>query len=332
MSNLACYPNSISNQMDNKIENKLVVVSGPEHGQEFVLSQGRTTIGSASHNDVMLADTDVSGFHAEIRIENDAYFISDFNSETGTFINGERVTSEVQVTAGDEIQIGSTRTVFIPRNAIFIRDSQVREDSDGDPKIDAFKKHKKWLFTGCAVVLMLCAMKIMLANDDRPSTDKKPVASNVSSSGQATGTTNGEKTSFSVGARTEGARLNNGAAVAARDRQSPISQMSGPLDKIATVNFEIANKFASYQLWKAALDHYRSVAEKNPGYPKLSEKIEGMRFEINNQIAFQQGQSLLRLGRYEKGIALLENIKEKSYYYPKAMQEIVEAEKTRKNR
>jgi ABC-type multidrug transport system ATPase subunit len=65
-------------------------------------------IGRVPDNDVVLSDLNVSRFHAELRKSpSGSYEIVDLGSHNGTFVNGQRVTSQV-LTEHDLVSIGSS--------------------------------------------------------------------------------------------------------------------------------------------------------------------------------------------------------------------------------
>lgn len=92
---------------------KLLIVSGPLQGEEFVVDKDLFTIGSGEHNDLVLQDTTISKCHCEISIDQDGYQVRDLDSTNGTFVQGVNVTAAALV-PGSEIQIGKTRLVFCP--------------------------------------------------------------------------------------------------------------------------------------------------------------------------------------------------------------------------
>jgi len=92
---------------------KLLVISGPLQGREFVLNRDTFTIGSGSHNDLTIEDSTVSKRHCEIVVEQSGYLIRDLDSTNGTFVQGVRVSS-AHLAPGSEIQLGKTRIVFCP--------------------------------------------------------------------------------------------------------------------------------------------------------------------------------------------------------------------------
>jgi len=92
---------------------KLLVISGPLQGREFVLNRDTFTIGSGNHNDLLIADSTVSKRHCEIVVDQSGYLIRDLDSTNGTFVQGVRVSS-AHLAPGSEIQLGKTRIVFCP--------------------------------------------------------------------------------------------------------------------------------------------------------------------------------------------------------------------------
>jgi class 3 adenylate cyclase len=79
--------------------------SDPEH---YDLKSGKTSIGRAFTNDIVVEDAAASRRHAEIRVEEAVKKISivDLDSSNGTFINHERIFGECPLKANDVIRIG----------------------------------------------------------------------------------------------------------------------------------------------------------------------------------------------------------------------------------
>lgn len=70
------------------------------------LADERFTIGQHAKNSLSLADSGISPFHAEIRQEQGHYYLSDCGSETGTFVNDERIGGRYQIRANDRLRLG----------------------------------------------------------------------------------------------------------------------------------------------------------------------------------------------------------------------------------
>ncbi|AIG64168.1 oxoglutarate dehydrogenase inhibitor [Corynebacterium atypicum] len=90
----------------------LVVKRGPNAGARFLLDQDTTTAGRHPESDIFLDDVTVSRRHAEFRRTEEGFEVVDVGSLNGTYVNREPRNSQV-LAAGDEIQIGKFRLVFI---------------------------------------------------------------------------------------------------------------------------------------------------------------------------------------------------------------------------
>ena len=86
---------------------------------ELVLPDGRRmplgaeplVIGRLPECDVVLADSNVSRRHAELRRKGDGVFVTDLGSTNGTRVNGTPVREQL-LNSGDEVSVGSTRLIF----------------------------------------------------------------------------------------------------------------------------------------------------------------------------------------------------------------------------
>jgi pSer/pThr/pTyr-binding forkhead associated (FHA) protein len=91
----------------------LVGVSG-----RIDLGTTRLSIGRAPNNQLVLTDTQVSGYHAEVLPEGKRYLIVDLGSSNGTFVNGYRLTPNVAciLNPNDNLRFGqhfdNPRTTF----------------------------------------------------------------------------------------------------------------------------------------------------------------------------------------------------------------------------
>jgi FHA domain-containing protein len=69
---------------------------------------GPLQIGRAESCAIRLEDTYVSQVHAKLYGKNGAWFVEDLGSTNGTYLNDGRVTSPVEIHAGDRIRVGRT--------------------------------------------------------------------------------------------------------------------------------------------------------------------------------------------------------------------------------
>lgn len=78
------------------------------------LTQGVTRIGRSEQNDVILHDSSVSSFHAELTLLNDgSLFLKDLNSTQGSFVNGSRI-DQVVLKAGDHLMFSCVEAKVAP--------------------------------------------------------------------------------------------------------------------------------------------------------------------------------------------------------------------------
>ena len=92
---------------------KLLVISGPLQGKEFVIGDEEFSIGSGPSNDLVVADSTVSKRHCEISVADGGYQIRDLESTNGTYVQGVRVSSAF-LNPGAEFRIGKTHIIFCP--------------------------------------------------------------------------------------------------------------------------------------------------------------------------------------------------------------------------
>ncbi|MCL4499930.1 MAG: DUF3662 and FHA domain-containing protein [Chloroflexi bacterium] len=82
-----------------------------DSGKRFSIMDGRTTIGRAASNTIILPDQSISRIHAEVLSAQGKSVLKDVNSRNGTFVNGRRIT-EHTLKDGDTIKVGMTNLRF----------------------------------------------------------------------------------------------------------------------------------------------------------------------------------------------------------------------------
>ncbi len=95
----------------NKIA-QLIVIAGNETGTVLKVSREKVTIGRNPQNDIVLTDSTISRFHAEIIKRDDSYYIHDLESAHGSYVNDVRVEDELPINQDDIIRMGETEIVF----------------------------------------------------------------------------------------------------------------------------------------------------------------------------------------------------------------------------
>jgi pSer/pThr/pTyr-binding forkhead associated (FHA) protein len=90
----------------------LAVLRGPNAGSRFLLNTDLTLVGRHPDSDIFLDDVTVSRRHAEFYRHGGIFTVRDVGSLNGTYVNRERI-EEVILHAGDEVQVGKFRLVFL---------------------------------------------------------------------------------------------------------------------------------------------------------------------------------------------------------------------------
>ena len=92
---------------------RLVVVDGPDRGQQLTIDKPIVRIGSNDKNDLILTDSTVSRFHCEIRRVRDEYFFVDRHSTNGCYVGDLRLV-EGCLYPNCEVLVGSSLIRFEP--------------------------------------------------------------------------------------------------------------------------------------------------------------------------------------------------------------------------
>lgn len=90
----------------------LVVRRGPDLGARFLLDQESTIAGRHPAVDIFLDDVTVSRKHADFRRSGTAFTVQDLGSLNGTYCDGVRIDSAVELRDGAEVQVGKFRFTF----------------------------------------------------------------------------------------------------------------------------------------------------------------------------------------------------------------------------
>lgn len=81
-------------------------------GQRYSLNSGSVVLGRSSEADILIDDTGVSRRHLEIQTGSGAARAVDLGSTNGSYVNGQRVHGEAELTDGSVITMGRTRMTF----------------------------------------------------------------------------------------------------------------------------------------------------------------------------------------------------------------------------
>ncbi len=90
---------------------QLVLVGSEDYPQVFPLDQDILTLGRLGTNEIVLPDVSVSRSHARMVREKGEFRIEDLGSTNGTYVNGQRVSSET-LNNGDVLRLGNIQLEF----------------------------------------------------------------------------------------------------------------------------------------------------------------------------------------------------------------------------
>jgi pSer/pThr/pTyr-binding forkhead associated (FHA) protein len=90
---------------------KLIVTGSAVSRREIPLFEFPSRLGRSPAADICVDDRWVSRDHCEIDCENESLVVRDLGSKHGTYVNGQPVTTYVQLHSGDELSVGLSRFV-----------------------------------------------------------------------------------------------------------------------------------------------------------------------------------------------------------------------------
>ncbi len=114
-----------------------------EQGGHRIPIRGSCSIGRAASNEVPLASDKVSRRHALIQVQGESEFwLVDFGSRNGTYLNARRITDPKRLQHGDRITIGSFEFVFLLSEP---RQRGLAEATVTERTVDYIRETKCWL-------------------------------------------------------------------------------------------------------------------------------------------------------------------------------------------
>lgn len=107
----------------------LEIMTGPNAGFQFPLSDAQVLLGRSPNCQVVLPASGVSRLHARILREGNQYFIEDLQSSNGTALNGDRLAQRQPLCEGDRIQLADVVLVFHAQSRAATQVAAELEDS-----------------------------------------------------------------------------------------------------------------------------------------------------------------------------------------------------------
>lgn len=81
--------------------------------REYYPLNDDVSLGRANSNQIVIKDPYISKKHLRIVKDEGKYYLEDFNSANGTFVNGDRVMDVVNLKNGDRITVGQVEFLFV---------------------------------------------------------------------------------------------------------------------------------------------------------------------------------------------------------------------------
>lgn len=131
------------------------VERGPGQGQLVPVRQGVTVIGRASVAELRLQHPSISRRHAQIVRKGEFFYVKDLGSQNGTYVNAQKISSEVEVHPGDELAVGSA--------LLKLRGPVKEADSASVPSVKISRPKKKGSSGALKVALFAGAVGFGLA-------------------------------------------------------------------------------------------------------------------------------------------------------------------------
>jgi len=105
------YPIAVNNSAYLKLINRKDTL--PFKVKEYYSLGDEVTLGRANNNQIIIKDPYISKKHLRIVKDEGKYYLEDFNSANGTFLNGEKVMDVVCLKNGDRITVGQVEFLFV---------------------------------------------------------------------------------------------------------------------------------------------------------------------------------------------------------------------------
>jgi pSer/pThr/pTyr-binding forkhead associated (FHA) protein len=145
---------------------RLVVMTPPIAGQEFLLDRASVVIGRTQENDVVLNHKSISRHHAKIIRDGDRYVVVDLESANGVRVNGAEY-ERVELQSGDVLELGHVRLRFAAADDASAFDGDFHFGSNRKPL---------YIGAGAAVAVLVSALLIFGGRKEAPKLPPPPPA------------------------------------------------------------------------------------------------------------------------------------------------------------
>lgn len=280
---------------------RLVVITTPLAGSEFVLDHASLVIGRTPENDVVLNHKSISRHHAKIIREGERYVVVDLESANGVRVNGAEY-ERVELQTGDVVELGHVRLRFVGANDTSTFDF---EGLHAGPL-------RKPLIIGGAAALAVAGIVIALAVGDKAPPESAKTPSKPT------------KVAAAPSEPVAPSPPSAPAGLAATPPTSPEAPATAAPPKPARPNVETtallaqAKAAAQQEKWTEALDAAEKAASLAPGLAEAEELRKAIAVERQNAGQFQILQKAAHGKNYEAVLTAFSAIPVGSVYKDRA--------------
>ena len=104
------------NRVKGSTESCLVLITGPNPGKRFVLSQREYTVGRDPECDIVVDLDNVSRRHARFTVGNHRVYVEDLDSTNGTYVGNDEIREQTELRSGDFVKVGGGLFKFLSGN------------------------------------------------------------------------------------------------------------------------------------------------------------------------------------------------------------------------
>lgn len=119
----------IESKSENADMPALIGISSDVVGKQYILRKDKNEIGRRPSSDIVLTESSVSSMHAQVILSEGEWKVLNLLSSNGTFVNGEKVVSQI-LKMGDMIAFAGSEFVFS-----LVEDDEVQEEVSSSNKL-----------------------------------------------------------------------------------------------------------------------------------------------------------------------------------------------------
>jgi len=103
-------------ELDNNAHDPRLRLVSVNSNEPHILRRQKTRIGRNLDNDIVINSDRASRYHAEIIREGGGFLLVDKKSRNGVWLNGQKISAQAEIKAGDRIRIGKHEFTFIRKD------------------------------------------------------------------------------------------------------------------------------------------------------------------------------------------------------------------------